>query len=43
MFDISRQWNPKAIDESVSWDAAFSAHSESCKRIGFKTHTYLNK
>lgn len=42
MFDVSLQWNPKAIEGSVSWDAAFVAHPESCKRIGFKIHNYLN-
>lgn len=40
MFDVSLQWNPKAIEGSLPWDVTFAAHSESCKRIGFKTHDY---
>lgn len=40
MFDVSLQWNPKATEGFVSWDAAFAAYYE---RIGFKNHNYVNK
>lgn len=44
MFDVSPQWNPKATEGFISWDAAFAAYPEPCKRmIGVMTHNYLNK
>lgn len=43
MFDVSLQWNPKAMEGFVSWDAAFAAYYESSERIGFKNHNYWNK